>query len=82
MDRLSIFVALHGFSSVARKPAISTRRYGSMQSICSSLGFKHRRSRREYLIIVDIVSHCAKREKHRPDETGTDGYLQKMQGFL
>ena len=81
MGKLSIYVVLHGLSSLARKPAISTRRYGSMQSICSSLGFKHRRSRREYLIIVDIVSHCAKREKHRPDETGTDGYFQKMQGF-
>ena len=41
MDRLSIFVALHGFSSVARKPAISTRRYESIQSICFSLDIKH-----------------------------------------
>jgi hypothetical protein len=82
MGKLSIFLALHEFSSVARKPAISIRRYGSMQSICFSLDIEHRASRREYMNIVDIVSHWEKREKHRLDETGTDSYFQKMQGFL
>jgi hypothetical protein len=42
----------------------------------------HRETIKAYGSVVDIVSHSVKREKHRLDETGTDGCFQKKQDSL